>query len=64
MELKKGDEIIGVGDHNYGVIKIVTEVRENGYSWFYSDLDEENVFVSENSCDPFFDLNWEIIAKG
>lgn len=40
------------------IVRQITEVRETGYSWVYPEIPEKN-FLSENSCDPFFEL-WGI----
>jgi hypothetical protein len=57
MKLNAGDKIIGTGNHNKDIVRKIIAVRKTGYDWKYPDIDE--VFISENSNDPFFEWNWE-----
>jgi len=42
--------------------RILDCVLDKGYLWEYTSLQSgpDNVFSSENSCDPFFLYYWEI----
>ena len=47
----------------------IVEVRDSGYSWKYPELGEktpaggDNLFLSEESNDPFMEMEWEVESK-
>ena len=61
QELNKGDLIIGTQNHNRGIVRKIVEKRKSGYDWKYPEIDE--IFMSENSNDPYFECGWEKIIK-
>lgn len=62
MKWKVGDQIICAG-----VVREIVAVRPTGYDWKYPSMGDvckngqRNLFLSENSNDPFFELlAWEL----
>lgn len=44
------------------VSRKIVDVRDTGYTWIYPDVPEKQ-FDSENSNNPFFDLEeWEVVS--
>lgn len=41
--------------------RIITEVRDTGYTWEYPGID--GTFYSENSNDPFLEYGWVLVEK-
>jgi len=60
MNLQVGDIVIGTQAHNRDVVREITEVRTTGYTWCCPDIEGQD-WISENSCDPFFELGWELV---
>lgn len=60
-DIRVGDVILPRSRVSFA--RIITEVRDTGYSWRYVDRTEDHDFVSENSNDPFFELGWHVYRQ-
>ena len=60
MIFNKGDIIIGTQSHNKDVVREIVKRRKHGYDWKYPDIENGQIYMSENSSDPLLEIGWEI----